>query len=483
MKKLFANITVILVGLALLVVNVIRILKIPITFDETCYGPGTYWELMKNSSGGANNHILHSILRKFFVEAFGNTLFFLRLDSLIAQVFFLIFSFLTCRFLFKNVLWATGSFIILNLISPYMFNFWGLSRGYALALAFMMTSIYYLLRYIQDKKLIFICFSFAGAILSVYSNFGYINYFVALFSVVIIQRIIFREGGKSSFIKEIAVLIIATSVLALMIAMPLSLVYGNGELRFMGNKGFIEDTVKSLAGIGLYHNPAYEPVLVNNLQWFTIILTYLSLMFWIYVYIKKIYKHNNADIEARFGIVFFLLLIVPVVALITQYEIFRINYLNGRTALFFIPLFTLQMIYLLYYFSRVSKIVSVLSFLTLFVFVCYNFLLSIDFYKTVDWYFNAMDETIFKRMMNESKNKNDKIRVCVSWKAAATFNYSIKYFYFKRFYPIVEISNIPQGDTAFDYYYLINEDLVKVPSNYEVDTVCSNQGFVLFKRK
>jgi len=109
----------------LVTVNVIRIFQTPITIDETGYVPSyTYSDLMQNNIGSANNHILHSLTRKFFVESLGNILFSFRLDSLIAQGLFLVFTYLLFRVLFKNPWWQLCSFVLLNVISPFIFNFW-----------------------------------------------------------------------------------------------------------------------------------------------------------------------------------------------------------------------------------------------------------------------------------------------------------------------------------------------------------------------
>ena len=153
-KNAYAPIIAFIVGVSLVVVNIIRVIQIPITIDETgVRADDTYVGLMINKIGSANNHILHSLFRKFFIDTFGDNIFTIRLDSLIAQFFYLFFSYAISNILFKKKGWVLGAFIMLNVASPLIFNFWGLSRGYALALTFMLVSVYYFLKYIVLSRL------------------------------------------------------------------------------------------------------------------------------------------------------------------------------------------------------------------------------------------------------------------------------------------------------------------------------------------
>ncbi len=372
--KLFAvwdKIIALFFAATLVVLNVLRIVNISITCDENGYGWNgrldSYRELWEDKFGSANNHILHSLLRKFFVDNFGNTLFTLRLDSLLAQVSFLIFSYLICRLIFKNRWWQLGGYIVLNLVSPLIFEFWGLSRGYGLALSFMTLSIFFLLKYSTDKKAAFLSWSFFCAILSVYSNFGYINYYVTLCIVVLLLFLLFPDNKqKVRFVQELLIVLVSSGVLALLIVGPLQYVYHNGELAFMGNAGFLQDTVRSLVTWGLaLPGPAREKE-VNVIVLSVVALTFFFGVFWCYVYLKK-YRHKSAaDQRIVYGVTFFALLILPVILLIGQHLLFNINYLTDRAALFFIILFTLNISYILYHISSMAKVPAVAAFLSIF---------------------------------------------------------------------------------------------------------------------
>ncbi|MCU0600181.1 MAG: hypothetical protein MUE70_13110, partial [Desulfobacterales bacterium] len=93
----------------------------------------------------ANDHILNSLMMKFFSSFLGNNQFVLRLQSLLAHLLYIICSIgLVSRF--NNQWYALGSFILLN-VNPYMLDFFSLARGYALGNGFLMASMYFIYQY------------------------------------------------------------------------------------------------------------------------------------------------------------------------------------------------------------------------------------------------------------------------------------------------------------------------------------------------
>jgi len=484
-RDIIPSLSAIILSIALVTVNIFRIINIPITIDETGYYPHyTYYNLLRSTDGNANNHILHSVIRKFFVETFTENLFFLRLDSLIAQFIFLLFSWLLSRALFKNKWWALFVFILLNTISPLIFDFWGLSRGYALSLALMIVSIYCLIRYMAGNRILLLSISFATAVLAALSNFGYINYFIALSGVLVIQNIIFkRSGAKSSLFKEITVLFFAVIAFALLIIEPLKNVYRNGELVFLGNVGFIHDTVKTLIMDGLFLHDQPFHRLIKFITWSVVILTCAGGFYWLCVYLKKEYYKKEATIEAKYGITLFLLLIIPVISLLLQHHLLGINYLIGRTALFFILLFILQFIYWLHYLKPVIPKIIWAILLSVVLAAGYNFSFRSHTNYAYLWWFDMDDLNVLKRMTEESKNKPGKIKIKVCWLFTPSFNYDIRHHFNGRFYPVEDYHDNPGNDTTFDYYYIASSEVTNMMTDkYHKDTDFVYGGYVLYKK-
>jgi Dolichyl-phosphate-mannose-protein mannosyltransferase len=481
-----SNIIAAVFGLSLVALDTIRIFRVSMTFDEPHYAPDDgYLKLMRNSWGGANNHILHSVARRFFIHIFGENEFGYRLDSLIALCLFLVFSWLLCRLLFSNKWWQLSAFVLLSVVSPLIFEFWGLGRGYAMGLCFMTISIYYFIKYIKDGHSRLLIWAFLAAILSVYANFAYINYYISLSGVLIIQQLIFATRIlKVRVTKEWSVLLVASLLLSFLVAAPLISTYGNGELSFLGKNGFIADTVHSLVKDGLFLPDAGPLSIVIIIKRAVVILTMVLAFSWLYIYLKKRSVPDGADfMEMKLGVTLFLLLAVAVVSMVAQHKFIKVNYLTDRTALFFIILFMLTLIYSLHYLRHRMPRISVALLAILIVIAGYNFTTNLSLHRTHLWWFNADDLKVLQKIA-DNPAKTGKLKVHVNWLFTPTFKYYISKKYPERIYPPDDKKMNNLGtDTSFDYYYIsVSENADTLLRNYHKDADFLYGAFVLYKK-
>lgn len=479
------KIIAILFGVALVVIDTIRIFRVPITFDEPNYSPtDSYLNIMKDEFGSANNHILHSVCRKFLVEHLGYNNFAHRADSLLALCVFLVSSYLLCRLLFNNKTWALACFILLNTISPLIFDFWGLGRGYSLGLAFMTTSIYFLFTCYKNNKKAYLAAAFVCGVLTVYSNFSFINYYLTLCAVVILRNILFYKEIRSarSVAGDMVVLIVFTGVLYLMVAGPIGYVYKNGELAYLGSNGFMADTLGSLAYAGLFI-PQDHVLTIKLVIWAGTLSVWCTTCGWLYIYFSKRRRSEIIDSDIQTGILLNLLLVVSVISIIAQHVLLGINYLIDRTALFYIILFTLQLAYTLYYLGRKLPIAGAGLMLIVFTAAGYNFSTKVNLSRTYLWWFNAADLDVLARMNAESKNKPGKIKVNAFWIFVPTLNYGIELYYKPRFDTIADHRDEAIKDTIYDFYYLGSSDKTdSIQPYYHKDTDFCGGAFTLYKK-
>lgn len=118
----------------------------PIAHDEAL----TYnWFLdggaVKVLNFNSNNHILFTIIAKFFVKIFGVSELSLRAPSVIGTAFYLIATFALCRRLFGDSIWLPFSLTMLCL-NPQILDFMAAARGYILGLAFLSAAMCFLVR-------------------------------------------------------------------------------------------------------------------------------------------------------------------------------------------------------------------------------------------------------------------------------------------------------------------------------------------------
>jgi hypothetical protein len=153
----------------------------PSVFDTNCFSIFTF-EV-------ATNHFLNTLLTKLCWVVAGGGELVIRMPNLIGYAIFMCFSLLILRRRARPVI-AFAGFALLNL-NPYVLEFFSLSRGYGLSLAFLMGAIFFLFRFLErlqtrdgacrdsSRALVFTC----GAVLA---NFALLNVYLAVFGVVLV---------------------------------------------------------------------------------------------------------------------------------------------------------------------------------------------------------------------------------------------------------------------------------------------------------
>jgi hypothetical protein len=467
-------------GVLLVILNVLRIFKIPMTFDECAphaEAVRPYLEIIQFKAVSSNNHILNSLLRKFFVQAFSDTPFWRRFDSLLAQVVYLVYSYRTCCRLFKKLNWQLCAFLLLNLY-PFLFEFWGLSRGYGMAISLTLVSAYYLINYIDERKILSLNLGLYAAILAVYANFTLLDYFFGILGCVVFQQIVTADISRQQKIREWISLSLASAILYALVGGPIHKLVQAHELYYGGTKNIVTDTIISVIKENLFISgvPGKKLYLLASVVVLSVLVTG---SWWLWRLFRK-----KADHEVIRGSVLWLLLAVPGVAVTAQHVLLNTLYPIDRTALFFIPLFILSLTYWLYYIQGSYSFFSKASLYVLTIAITTNFLVHMNMSTTRVWWFGDNDLVVFKRIISETKNKPSKNRLYVYWLFEPSFSYYIESQYSSRFEPVKVFHECPADqDSTFDYYYTSAECMHSIPSCYAVDTSFCGGSFYLMRRK
>ncbi len=171
-----------------------RAVRVPLTYDEAA----TYLRYISTdflsvfNFSVANNHFANSLLTKLSSLVFGDSELALRLPTLIAYCMYMFFCLLILRELKHRVI-ACAGFLLLNL-NPYVLDYFALSRGYGLSLAFLMGTLFFLFRFLAqlrtsaDSRHLFSALMFAcGAAMA---NFTLLNVFLGVFGVGLVALIV-----------------------------------------------------------------------------------------------------------------------------------------------------------------------------------------------------------------------------------------------------------------------------------------------------
>lgn len=345
------NYKIILIGLslAILLYVVFRAINLSITHDEaftyTRYVNHSYAEIVTYQTGNIlpNNHILNTVCQKFFSEIFGPQEFALRLGNILCCIVFLFVAYFFSRQF--NGMTALASFVILTM-HPYVLDFMGLSRGYGMAFTFMLLSLYFFLKSIQNQfSSKHFVFGLLSAIVAIWANFSLLNYFLIACPLFLLLQIIFSSRQARSILKRRLQLNIGLSVLSGIVILitiyePLRIIIERKQL-FGGDKGFWSDTILSLCD-RLGYGADYLHAWVLFLQVLIVLVLAGSIIQVIYIF-----KTRKPDANDKFLLFLLLLIFGMSFASIGQFHFMESYYPQERLALSFIPPFVLLIIFLL----------------------------------------------------------------------------------------------------------------------------------------
>ena len=350
----------------------------------------------------SNNHLLNTWLTELSLRLFSLSEFTLRLPNLLAHILFLVYSGkLVSKIPSKTLIIC--SFLILNL-NPFVIDFFSLSRGYGLSMGLMIGSLYFSYKFIELKSsylFAFISILFAG--IGLLANLTLLNYFLIISTLLVIIYV-FSNLKKSALnqLKQISlkILIILSPLLILLFIFSIIMdLKKAGGFFFDGKTGFWNDTIISLINESLYENVVFTKAML----FFEILIILLisATLLICCIIIKK----DKSNWKNSFMIFISMVLILNIIANYIQHKAFGILFPKERTALFYIPLFTLLMVFLVNYFSQnSSKIIKGLI-IGLTLLFCSNFLFSMNFSYFIQW----KNEADVKNMINYLKSNKKEI--------------------------------------------------------------------------
>ncbi len=436
-------------------------------------------EIIFNIPAHGNNHIFNTLLMKASVALFGNSEFAVRLPNFLAFMLYLFFSIKISQIFKAKQHLPLLIFVALN-FQPYKVDFFCFGRGYGLALAFMLGSMYGLLRWIEMDKKEYSILAFGFAILAVYSNFVWLNYFVALGTTFTLLILIKKDPSVrfyQNFTSKLFIPFFATIILFVLVYIPLQGLHDSGDLQIAGhwgNKGFWQDTYYSLFKSGIYGMKFLGQYTVE------IVMGLVSLFYFlggIYVLIK-ILSGNKLP---AFLIAFFILMIIILMAISTilQHALFGTGFLEYRTALVFTPFLGLLFPVL------VNILPENLRWNNKYLCLLVTLLLMAHSLKTfqLDYTRKWSQDKDTKKMIlfvNEQTPEGKTTKLGVHWSFMPATNFYISTNRAPRVDKVKWDQEI-RKDTFYDYYYIYKKDKLKINKDYQlIKSFGANQ---LYKRK
>jgi len=323
-----------------------------LTYMHFAYLANTYSEVITYRVPTSNNHLLNSILIKFFTEHFGNSEIIVRLPSLIGLSLFLVGAFLTLKLFLKRSLLLIGTcFIIFH---PFLIDYFSCARGYSLGLGFMSLALYFTFRRLERGFLVResknVALLFMMLTLAVLSNLSFLNVLlpaVCFFLILEVTRFIRAPEPMSTKLltstRNTALPILMSAIVLMIVyTKPIIKLRQAAEFYHGGTIGFWQNTVQTILDATVHgkSSPIFNPMPFLNILVIGMMTATLSYL--IYQLIKK----RSPDSITRYLTFVFALLVLGALGMILQHYLLDIVFPIDRAAIYFIPLLSVLLLLL-----------------------------------------------------------------------------------------------------------------------------------------
>lgn len=454
----------ILIALPALIYVFYRALHLSFTHDESI----SFFIANGNTdfAQSPNNHLLNTGLMRVFGSVFGHSELSLRLPNILAFIVYCISGLVIIKNLKKPE--ASVFLLAILVLNSFMFEFFGLARGYGLAMGMLMLSFSFLFKLdIQALSLrkftIFLLLTLLFSQLALYANFNALNIHLALLPVltfIVIQFAKKKVDGQNK--RNVIIFFLAVFLLDLAALIPaikrLKFMEGINELAVFGNhNGLLETTIKSLI-TSFYFHQQDSPIAFTVIYWSVISIFTISCI----VFVRNLYRKDFNNFT-RIFFVFCLFLLAPVM----QEVIFNIPYPYSRTAILYFPIFSLVLIFLYSeLFSMSKNILLKVILMTLLVgvssFAVYAAYTKRNFTNTSEWSYDKHDKEMLELIEKDRllcKNP-DSVTISNHWIFTPVINFYRVTHNYTWLKPVIK-----EDYKMADYYICNNSEIDKIPGD------------------
>lgn len=449
--KHIESVTIAAIAVSLLCYTTSRAIHLGITFDEALtfreFVPQSFWHIVTLDTVSANNHIFHTLLVKFFTSIFGDSTLVLRLPNLIGHAIFIFF---TWRFSTK-VRSAVPLFILLN-VHLVLLEIFSLARGYGLAIGLMTASLWFLVQFVESRRLRNMNLCLISAVLCVYSNFSFLLVYVAIIGWLTLYT--FQESDKGvwqtfrAFWNQWRSLAFFTVLLAILIVHPVKQLHRWDMFYYGGTTGFWHDTVLSVKNSMLY---GLNPEIGNAI---ILAATALLLAVSVFTYFKG---QSNFRLNSRNAVL--IIFLFSAIISILQFYLFHTRFLIDRTALFLLPLFLVGIALLNSSSDSVLPTMRRITFSVVATAMTAHAFLFGNITRSTFWPGDSSTPEMVNVLLSDlSKSGSKSVTVGIRWKHDPCLRYYLESEYVSQIE--VDSSWGASPNLGCDYYYLDESDSV-----------------------
>ncbi|MEN8929502.1 MAG: hypothetical protein ABF242_00755 [Flavobacteriales bacterium] len=442
---------------------VMRAIYVPLVHDELAtffyYIQPFEYNPLTGANPDANNHILNSFLGAISHNLFGYSALSFRLPNVLSFVFYAFFVFKIGEKLRHEIpKWA---FYIALLFGIYFIQFFALSRGYGMSMAFLIGSIYYTLCLYEKPKFKLVLFNSLFLILGLFANMALLPLVLLLFLIQIL--LIWKKIKLDCKIISLALISIGFIGLAIVISLKMK---EEGSLYYGELDGYWEVTVKSQL-LMLFENSGKVLQVVLGV----LLLGFITLYGFLFKKEKKefIFKKEN---------LFLILLVGVVIGTFLMAQILKVNYPEDRVGLY---LYTLLVGVVCFGVDRIKAKWSYILLLPLFV-MPLHFAAAFNFDKVSVWQGDNIPDRFYEEIVFHKTGT----------KYPATVGGSIQrvFVYEEKVYKdttnqnqLAPFTGELEDGKYYDYLITNSKHITSITHLYDSIDVAEISGHALFKRK
>lgn len=396
----------------------IRAVKLSLVHDEclshTMVLGIDYWR------STANHHVLNTFMMEVSAQIFGQSEWALRLPNVLSFLLYLLSCFLITRLIKhpKLQLFCAG-FLVLH---PFMLDFFSLARGYGISLGFMSMSLYFLLRRsIKPETFGEWITDYAWAIvmgaLAILANLAMINYFIAMIGVFALTylRLVQKKAIRKVWMHLAALVTFSFSFIPIILGGDRLLHLSREDELYIGEPNLLS-SIQSFTDSILY--------VFNVPSWIPYVLQATVLILFALITISLLYKRVFSSRLATTTLVVYLIAI----GLILENLIFSVNFPTPRTALPFIPLLSLCIIFffehlILYYEKRKTLILRLMTIVGASIMI--HFVCSLNLSHTKTWHYDKYTKEVMSRIGQIAGQSSRPLTISNYWTLEPSINYYI----------------------------------------------------------
>ncbi len=461
---------------ALYSVLIFKVFTVPITHDEAWtvinYTKYSTWEIMMYPDAWPNNHILNTLFTKFSCWIFGTHDWSARIPNLL---FYIVYAFGVFRFLRVTIQDKMYLFLpaaLLFLLSPYFLDFFALSRGYGISSALTMLSLSFFVSGFHHRINKHIWWAVGLALLASYANFTVLVFWAAAVLMAALYFLLFKSSWGEC-LKRWGILAITSVGYLTLIAQPIYKMRSTDQFEYWTSKGFYDETIFSVV-----HKSLLDSGVFTRADWVAFGVFLCTIFLWV-IALLILFKSRFSKEGFRQPLVIISLVLAFTVSVnLIQTSVLGVPNLNGRTALFLLPIFTALIVSGLRFIpkGKFRGVGPVLAGLIVLIAIQHlTTTVRTDSFK--EWKFDASTFVVLDEI--ESKD-GSKVTLATHWLYNNSFAFYKKY----ESVPWLELASydevIDPASNA-DYYYLPSEEVHLLEERFQIVSEYQG-GAVLMKR-